>query len=134
MLSKSAAEQGSGDAGPAAGAVWTEVGDAGKLIDTAQETGVGPLTGIATDLSSSTDVDLFKLRVVGTGEVTFATSGPFDPQLFLFDANGKDIVANDNAHQGTVPIPMRGSPPTSRPASITSASRWPTSIPSAARG
>ena len=87
-------------AGSAAGAVWTEVGDAGKLIGTAQETGVGPLTGITTDLSSSTDVDLFKLRVVGNGEVTFATSGPFDPQLFLFDANGKGIVANDNTGSG----------------------------------
>jgi len=90
-------------AGSAAGAVWTEVGDAGKLIGTAQETGVGPLTSITTDLSSATDVDLFKFRVVGQGEVTFTTTGSFDPQLFLFDANGKGIVANDNAATGFAP-------------------------------
>jgi len=83
-------------AGSAAGAVYTEVGDAGELIGTAQDTGTGVLTSISTDLASSTDVDLFKFQVVGTGDVTIRTMGTSDTQLFLFDANGRGIVANDN--------------------------------------
>jgi Bacterial pre-peptidase C-terminal domain len=83
--------------GSAAGAVWTEVGDAGELIGTAQDTGTGVLTSISTDLASSTDVDLFKFQVVGRGDVTIRTTGTSDTQLFLFDANGRGIVANDNS-------------------------------------
>lgn len=87
--------------GSAAAVTWTEVGDAGKLLDTAQETGTGTLTGIDTDLASATDVDLFRFLVIGQGEVTITTSGEFDTQLFLFDASGLGIAANDDFTDGS---------------------------------
>src|SRR5262245_9919377 len=82
---------------PAFGTTWTEVGDAGKLISTAQETGSGSLTGITTDLSSTTDIDLFKFFIAGPLEITITTSsGGANPQLFLFDASGQGVVASDD--------------------------------------
>jgi hypothetical protein len=82
---------------------FTEIGDAGKTIPTAQFP-VGfppgtPLTEIIGNLTIS-DADIFAIFL--TGGQTFSattvsnTSNFFDTQLFLFDSSGRGVYANDD--------------------------------------
>ena len=89
--------------------VWNEVGDAGRLPNTAQvPVGVGPLTQINGNYGFITDVDMYKIFIsdpsVFVAEVTSFTpeddDGISDSQLSLFDANGVYILQDDDGGVG----------------------------------
>lgn len=82
--------------------VVDEVGDAGQTLPSAQATfGLGPLLNIRGSLSSSTDADLFLIRITDFSTfsaTTISTGGPdTDTQLFLFTAQGAAVYGNDDA-------------------------------------
>lgn len=88
-------------AAPAALAgTWSEL-DAGDLPATADSPqGVGSLTAISGALTAGTDEDVYRVCVDGGGTFsasTVGTPGSFnDIQLFLFDAAGVGVYANDD--------------------------------------
>jgi hypothetical protein len=88
---------------PTARAGWVESGDAGQLLPSAQITsGSGALTSIQGALGNANDVDLYQIYATGTGffatlSATTVGGATFNTKLFLFDANGRGLVANDNA-------------------------------------
>ena len=91
-------------AGPAHAVDWTETGDAGDLVGSAQEpTGNGPLRNIYGTISTNTDVDLYRIFISDptsfSASVT-STSGNFDSVLALFNGGGYGIYANDDARLG----------------------------------
>ena len=99
---------------------WTETGDAGALPDTAQFTlgaGAGPLTSISGTLSATdlTQEDMFVIQVTDPLAFSATTVGMVgtleDMQLFLFDAVGRGVYANDDAG----PFTGRSTLPTDRP-------------------
>ena len=79
---------------------WAEVGDAGDLLPTAQITvGVDPLTSISGEVSTSLDKDIYRITITDplTFSATVLPGGSLtDTQLFLFDAFGMGIYANDD--------------------------------------
>lgn len=85
-------------AGPAD--VVTEFGDAGDRLDTAQITiGVNDLTAITGALENGADADMYLIRIFDVNLFSATTNGPgtlYDSQLFLFDAGGLGICANDD--------------------------------------
>ena len=92
---------------------WVEQGDAPSQIGTAQVThGGGALTEIRGAFSATTDVDLYEIRIsdpvdfsattVGLTHDTLHGSGPLDTVLFLFDATGHAVYANDDAAAGVI--------------------------------
>ena len=82
---------------------YLEVGDAGALIGSHQSVGWAYDTIVGT-LSSGSDVDLYQLALpaglftASTGNAPIGV-GP-DTQLFLFNASGIGIAANDDAPSG----------------------------------
>lgn len=86
---------------PAHAVNWTETGDAGSLLGTAQEPmGSGPLRNIYGTISTNDDVDLYKIFI--SNPTTFSaavtsTSGQFDSVLALFNSGGYGLYANDDA-------------------------------------
>jgi len=84
---------------------WTEVGDAGQTVPTVQGTGsvIGnPLTMIFGSLSPSNDVDLYAINIT-TPSVFSATTvnaltnaSGLDTELYLFNASGAPVYANDD--------------------------------------
>lgn len=81
---------------------WTEVGDAGQLLATANQVTVPSPSIIFGNVATATDADLFALRLT-SGVLFSATSASFggladiaDTQLFLFDATGHGIRYNDD--------------------------------------
>ncbi|MFQ3610573.1 MAG: DVUA0089 family protein [Fimbriimonadales bacterium] len=81
---------------------YTETGDAGRIPETAQATGVNnstPLRAIVGNLDPN-DVDMFVIYINNpsafVAEVS-DTSSIYDPQLWLFDANGNGIVHDDDS-------------------------------------
>lgn len=99
--------------GYAQAATFTETGDAGETLETAQGIqGPGPLEAISGALSTVTpDADLFKIFLTGGQTFSASTVGgaTFDTQLFLFNKEGMGIYGNDNAspvlgsNQSTLP-------------------------------
>jgi hypothetical protein len=98
--------------GPASAAIFTEVGDAGQTLATAQIAGAfggaSPLSTIFGSLSSSTDADLYLINI--THPLTFSATtigGALDTQLFLFNLGGAPVFMNDDADgltlQSTLP-------------------------------
>lgn len=78
-------------------AIYSEVGDAGHTLGTAQVLG-GGTTGITGSLGG--DADIFRF-VWGGGTFYADTLGSaFDTQLFLFDSTGAGIRANDDGLTG----------------------------------
>lgn len=83
---------------------WTEAGDAGQLLGTAQEPlGDGPLRNIYGTISTTADVDLYKIFI--SNPTTFSasvtsTSGNFDSVLALFNGGGYGVYGNDDAALG----------------------------------
>jgi hypothetical protein len=79
---------------------WTEVGDAGDLPPNAQAvTGEGPLTSISGTISNANDEDMYKICLLGGKTFSARTASGsviIDPQLFLFDAAGLGVYANDD--------------------------------------
>lgn len=80
-----------------------EVADAGNLPGTAQVTsGSYGLKTITGNLSSGADQDMFLIRIDDPAAFAAAeTTGNFDSQLFLFKADGKGIVSDDDSGPGT---------------------------------
>jgi hypothetical protein len=92
----------------AAADIWTEVGDAGDLPSTAQITGFvsgNPLTEIRGIIDNRTDADMYAILLTGGGTFSATTVGTpgtlNDTQLFLFDAAGHGVYANDDASAST---------------------------------
>lgn len=89
---------------PAHALPYAEVGDSGPLPGSDQSLGAG-ITSIAGTLANGTDVDLYRLNlpagmfIASTGTLPVCCTGT-DTQLFLFDATGRGIVANDDAPSG----------------------------------
>ncbi len=81
----------------------SESGDAGDLPETAQATGAGTITAITGSLGSD-DVDMYAIFISAPANFVATTVGgaTFDTQLWLFDANGKGVLHNDDAESTTV--------------------------------
>ncbi|MBD1905102.1 MULTISPECIES: DVUA0089 family protein [Cyanophyceae] len=84
---------------------FVEIGDAGQLLSNPQIISGGPATldFISGEIDSPIDVDLFKISLTGTtpfsaGLYSFSPGYSLlaDFQLFLFDSNGKGVIANDD--------------------------------------
>jgi hypothetical protein len=75
--------------------------DAGELPETSQSTGSDALPGIRGQLDAS-DSDMYAIYIDDPASFSATTVGgaTFDTQLWLFDANGKGVVANDDADGG----------------------------------
>jgi hypothetical protein len=90
----------------AQGVTVTESGDAGSLPASAQ-TSTGVPTLITGALQSPGDEDVYRICLSGGGSFSASTVGSalFDPQLFLFDASGRGVYANDDfvGLQSTLP-------------------------------
>jgi hypothetical protein len=93
-------------ANPAHAVDWTEIGDAGQLVSTAQmPTGdEGRLRNIYGTISTNNDVDLFRIYI--SNPTTFSagvssTSGNLDSGLILFNEGGYALYGNDDAMLGT---------------------------------
>jgi hypothetical protein len=84
--------------------------DAGDLPATAVTTsGSYSLTTITGTLSSGSDRDMFLINITDPAKFAAETiSTAFDTQLFLFAADGKGIVSDDNS--GTSPLSLIGNP------------------------
>lgn len=86
---------------------FTEIGDAGERLNTAQvvTNGSSPLEAISGTLSGFDDAaDLFQIFLTGGQSFSATTVGRtnFDTRLFLFNANGAGIYFNDDASSGTL--------------------------------
>lgn len=120
--------------GQSQAATFSQVGDTGQTLDTAQVIpgGALPLDTITGILSSPNIVNLFRIVLVG-GQTFSATTlnadtlielpidqqlgSPTsllpDPQLFLFDADGKGIYGNDDSSfNAQASLPSGGFSPT----------------------
>lgn len=73
-------------------------GDAGDLPETAQSTGSNPIPAIRGQLDAN-DVDMYAITIDNPATFSATTVGgaTFDTQLWLFDADGKGVVANDDS-------------------------------------
>ena len=92
-------------ANPAHAVDWTEIGDAGQLVSTAQmPTGdEGRLRNIYGTISTNNDVDLYRIYV--SNPTTFSAavnsvSGDLDSGLVLFNEAGYALYGNDDAMLG----------------------------------
>lgn len=78
----------------------TEVGDAGELPATAQDLGAdAALDSIAGTLDGLVDRDVYRVCLSGGKTFSASTVGgtEVDTQLFLLDADGRGVYANDEA-------------------------------------
>jgi hypothetical protein len=73
-------------------------GDAGDLPESSQSTGSDPIAAIRGQLDTN-DVDMFAIQIDNPAAFSATTIGgaTFDTQLWLFDSNGKGVVANDDS-------------------------------------
>ncbi|GIV08295.1 MAG: hypothetical protein KatS3mg020_0819 [Fimbriimonadales bacterium] len=73
-------------------------GDAGDLPETAQSTGSDVISVIRGQLGTD-DVDMYAIYIDNPAAFSATTVGgaTFDTQLWLFDADGKGVVANDDS-------------------------------------
>lgn len=87
-------------------ATWTETGDAGELVGTAQSTvGFGALTlisGSLIDLGEELDdIDLYRITILDPDAFSVITSASLsvdnDAMLFVFDAAGNLVFFNDDS-------------------------------------
>jgi Bacterial Ig domain len=88
---------------PAAGAS-VEEGDAGDLPATAQDLSTESVDRIEGVLADGSDIDMYRLCVSGGGGFSASAVGgtAVDTQLFLFDADGRGVYANDDDREGVV--------------------------------
>lgn len=92
-------------ASPAHAVDWTEIGDAGQLVGTAQApAGDGRLRNIYGTISTTNDVDLYRLYISSPDTFSASvnsTSGNLDSAIALFNEQGYALYANDDAMLGT---------------------------------
>lgn len=93
---------------PATADVWVEMGDAGRLPDTAQVIFAPvstPLDAIIGTISSLTDVDMYQIFIPNPAAFSATTVGQpgtlLDTQLFLFNVAGFGVEANDDVAVGS---------------------------------
>lgn len=82
-----------------AAGLWQERGDAGDTLATAQRpTGGGALTAIRGSIGGPGDADIYLICLDGGGTFSATTdgSGIEDTQLFLLNAQGRGVYANDD--------------------------------------
>jgi hypothetical protein len=79
-----------------------EEGDAGDLPATAQDLSGETVTRIDGEIASTEDIDMYRVCVSGDGSFSASTVGgtSLDTQLFLFDASGRGVYANDDVQLG----------------------------------
>jgi len=85
-----------------------EVTDAGQTLGDAQNASNQTITTISGNVSNTDDVDVFQITLSGNQTFSATTVGgtSFDTQLFLFDATGRGIYADDQsggANQAALP-------------------------------
>jgi hypothetical protein len=83
---------------------WVEQGNAGDLPQTANITqGTGPLFSISGTNGGNSDVDMYRISICDFANFSASTVGgaTWDTQLFLFDAGGFGVAANDDEVAGT---------------------------------
>jgi hypothetical protein len=80
----------------------SESGDAGSLPSTAQDLGAGAVTQILGSFTGGADVDVYRVCLTDGASFSASTVAPMslDTQLFLFDADGLGVYANDDAAIG----------------------------------
>lgn len=85
-------------AGPALAGTYSEIGDAGKTVATAQFTTAAPsLSNIFGGLTSATDADLYVINILNPATFSATTVGSsLDTQLFLFTLSGAPVYMNDD--------------------------------------
>ena len=86
---------------------WTETTDAGTLVASAQHTtGTGPLTAILGTFADSNDVDVYCIHVTSPAGffAGIQCSVMVDPNIWLFDAAGTGLTAQDNCQFGYASI------------------------------
>jgi len=110
---------GSGAAQAAYSVTWTEQANAGALPGTAQlVTGTGEIDAIEGHLSNTNDKDMYAICLVGNktfSATTVNAATASDTQLFLFNAWGRGMYANDDSAytvQSTLPAGHRLTPQT----------------------
>lgn len=99
--------------------IWAEIGDAGSLPGTAQNTtGSAPLSSITGTLTAA-DEDMYLISITNAATFSATTVGgtAVDTQLFLFDSLGFGVYANDDfvdsvVLQSTLPAGDGNSPTT----------------------
>jgi len=92
---------------------YSEIGDAGELLATAQvPTGSGSLTSISGTLINTAspindDIDLYKIHISDPNEFSVTVSATLsednDAMMFLFDSAGAQILFNDDGSAGNLP-------------------------------
>jgi PEP-CTERM motif len=98
---------------------YSEVGDAGSLPGAAQGTSGSPLTSISGTIADGNDADMYQIFIGSPGTFSATTVGTggtlADTQLFLFDASGLGIYANDDfvGLRSTLPAGDANSPTSS---------------------
>jgi hypothetical protein len=93
---------------PAGASAAVEGPDAGEVPSTARNLAGEAVGAIDGSLESSTDQDLYRICLEGGGNFSATTVGgsEVDTQLFLFDATGHGVYANDDSQasrQSTLP-------------------------------
>lgn len=78
--------------------VWAEPVDASAVVPGQATFGPGALNYITGALSSANEVDMYLINITDPGVFSASTIGlaAFDTQLFLFNANGRGIVHDDD--------------------------------------
>ena len=97
--------------GTANAATYTEVGDTGDLVSTAQiPSGTGDLThiyGMLEDFDGVEDVDLYRILITDPSQFSVAVASNLDADndtmLWLFDADGRFVMMDDDAGGNYVP-------------------------------
>ncbi len=88
--------------------IWTETGDAGDLVDTAQLTsGVGQLTHITGSISILPDhVDMYCISIPDPNNfyAIINCTNDADPDLWLFDQDGNGLTMEDVCGAGVVAL------------------------------
>lgn len=76
----------------------TEQGDAGDLPASAQDLSAEPAGALDGQLASEADIDVYRLCLAGDATFSAGTvwGTTVDTQLFLFDAEGRGVYANDD--------------------------------------
>ena len=89
-------------ASPAAAFAAPEQGDAGDLPASAQDLSAEGAARIDGELADEADIDVYRLCLAGDATFSASTVGgtTVDTQLFLFDAEGHGVYANDDLNNG----------------------------------
>ena len=86
---------------------WDETanggGDAGDQIETSQKTGSNPIPRIRGEINAANDVDIYAIYIEDPQNFSASTIGgtTLDTALWLFDADGKGVLHNEDNPDAT---------------------------------